>query len=51
MRGHLCSYAGWTYGAIWLVKSYFVPYLIVNMWLVLITDLQHTGEHEEDLLE
>lgn len=39
--GLLC-YAGATMGAAWLVKSYVVPYLVVNMWLVLITDLQHT---------
>jgi len=26
----------------WLVKSYIIPYLFVNMWLVIITELQHT---------
>merc|ERR1712153_287914 len=25
-----------------LAKVYFIPYLVVNMWLVMITDLQHT---------
>jgi omega-6 fatty acid desaturase (delta-12 desaturase) len=30
------------FGLAWLVKQYLVPYLIVNMWLVMITDLQHT---------
>eukprot|EP00210_Caulerpa_lentillifera_P000723 g700.t1 len=29
---------GWS----WLLKTYFIPYLIVNFWLVLITLLQHT---------
>ena len=28
----------------WLVRVYVIPYLIVNMWLVLITDLQHTDK-------
>ncbi len=27
---------------VWLAKVYLVPYLFVNMWLVMITDLQHT---------
>ncbi|EDQ86615.1 uncharacterized protein MONBRDRAFT_38302 [Monosiga brevicollis MX1] len=35
-------YAGQTAGWGWLFKSYFVPYIIVNFWLVLITHLQHT---------
>jgi omega-6 fatty acid desaturase (delta-12 desaturase) len=35
-------YAANTMGIGWLTKTYIVPYLIVNMWLVLITDLQHT---------
>ena len=26
----------------WLVKTYVVPYMIVNFWLVFITLLQHT---------
>ena len=26
----------------WLVKVYVIPYLIVNFWLVFITDLQHS---------
>lgn len=29
---------GWA----WLVKTYVVPYMIVNFWLVFITLLQHT---------
>ena len=33
---------GSTMGLWWLCKVYVVPYLVVNMWLVLITDLQHT---------
>ena len=33
---------GYFYGALWLVKVYLVPYLMVNAWLVLITNLQHT---------
>lgn len=33
---------GSTYGWLWLAKIYLGPLLIVNMWLVLITDLQHT---------
>lgn len=36
------SVLGRTMGWAWLVKTYVVPYLIVNMWLVLITLLQHT---------
>lgn len=36
------GYLGRTYGGAWLVKTYVVPYLIVNMWLVVITLLQHT---------
>lgn len=34
--------AGNTWGWLWLLKSYGVPYLIVNFWLVMITLLQHT---------
>ena len=34
--------AGQTWGWGWLVKTYVVPYLIVNFWLVMITLLQHT---------
>jgi len=30
------------FGTDWLVKTYVVPYLLVNMWLVMITLLQHT---------
>jgi fatty acid desaturase len=43
--------AGLTFGWAWLVKSYVVPYLIVNFWLVTITFLQHTHPnlpHYED---
>ena len=29
-------------GYAWLARTYFVPYLIVNFWLVMITLLQHT---------
>ena len=35
-------YLGYVQGFLWLVKVYVIPYLIVNFWLVLITDLQHT---------
>lgn len=34
--------AGQLWGWTWLLKTYFVPYLIVNFWLVTITLLQHT---------
>jgi len=34
--------AGQTWGWVWLAKSYIVPYLVVNFWLVTITMLQHT---------
>lgn len=34
--------AGSTWGWVWLLKTYGVPYLIVNFWLVMITLLQHT---------
>jgi len=36
------AYLGVNFGWMWLAKVYFVPYLVVNMWLVMITDLQHT---------
>ncbi len=36
------AYFAATHGVASLVCIYVVPYLIVNMWLVLITDLQHT---------
>ena len=29
----------------WMVRTYIVPYLIVNCWLVMITLLQHTHPH------
>jgi len=38
----LLWWAGMAFGIGWVVKVYVVPYLIVNLWLVLITDLQHT---------
>lgn len=37
-------YIIYTYhGFVFLLKLYFVPYLVVNAWLVLITKLQHTS--------
>lgn len=30
------------FGAAWVAKTYGVPYMIVNFWLVMITLLQHT---------
>ncbi|KAI8838674.1 delta-12-fatty acid desaturase [Chytridium lagenaria] len=38
----LLSYAASIYGLLAVVKYYVVPYLWVNMWLVMITFLQHT---------
>ncbi len=35
-----------TMGWAWLAKTYIVPYLIVNFWLVTITMLQHTHPGE-----
>ncbi|CAN8072205.1 unnamed protein product [Agarophyton chilense] len=35
-------YAMYCFGAVAVVKYYFIPYMIVNMWLVLITYLQHS---------
>lgn len=40
--GYGLAAAGNTWGWTWLVKTYFIPYLIVNFWLVTITMLQHT---------
>lgn len=34
--------AGSTWGWMWLLKTYGIPYLLVNFWLVMITLLQHT---------
>lgn len=31
-----------SFGWLWLVKVYVMPYLVVNHWLVIITMLQHT---------
>ena len=36
------AHLAFAYGFVWLFKVYVVPYLLVNFWLVLITDLQHT---------
>jgi hypothetical protein len=33
---------GRAWGWEWLVKTYVLPYLVVNFWLVMITLLQHT---------
>eukprot|EP00056_Hartaetosiga_gracilis_P019395 m.13906 g.13906 ORF g.13906 m.13906 type:complete len:162 (-) comp7668_c0_seq2:167-652(-) len=33
---------GHVMGSMWVVKVYVLPYLWVNLWLVLITHLQHT---------
>ncbi|KNE56023.1 hypothetical protein AMAG_01866 [Allomyces macrogynus ATCC 38327] len=38
----LLGYAGSVFGAAAVVKFYLIPYLFVNMWLVIITFLQHT---------
>jgi len=40
----LLGYVGWMNGFAWLFYVYGVPYLIVNLFLVLITYLQHTDE-------
>ncbi|KAJ3033091.1 Delta(12)-fatty-acid desaturase [Rhizophlyctis rosea] len=34
--------AGYTFGSLAVIKYYVIPYFFVNMWLVLITYLQHT---------
>ena len=39
--GYGLAAAGNTWGWAWLTKTYFIPYLIVNFWLVTITLLQH----------
>ena len=36
------GFLGHSFGWLWLVRSYVIPYLIVNFWLVMITLLQHT---------
>ena len=36
------AHLAFAYGFIWLFKVYVVLYFLVNFWLVLITDLQHT---------
>lgn len=36
------TYLGYTNGFSWLVCFYVMPYMFVNMWLVMYTDLQHT---------
>lgn len=40
--GWALASAGRTWGWVWLLKTYFIPYLVVNFWLVTITLLQHT---------
>lgn len=35
-------HAGTVRGCAWLAKTYVMPYLVVNAWLVCYTDLQHT---------
>jgi len=47
------GYLSYNYGFVWFLKTYGIPYLITNLFLVLITFLQHTdpalphysGEH------
>jgi len=39
--GFLC-YLSYTFSFLTIIKFYGIPYLIVNLWLVLITFLQHT---------
>lgn len=39
----LLSWAGYVYGTPAVFVLYVLPYLVVNMWLVLITKLQHTN--------
>lgn len=34
--------AGQVWGSMWMIKVYVIPYLVVNFWLVTITNLQHT---------
>jgi hypothetical protein len=41
-----CPQLAASFGWAWLVKTYVVPYLIVNAWLVTITLLQHTHPGE-----
>jgi len=36
------GYLSYQFGFLWFLKIYFVPYLVVNLFLVLITFLQHT---------
>ncbi|CAG8457187.1 4530_t:CDS:2 [Ambispora gerdemannii] len=36
------TYLSFTFSLLTIVKFYFIPYLIVNHWLVMITFLQHT---------
>jgi omega-6 fatty acid desaturase (delta-12 desaturase) len=36
------AHVGNSFGWVWLLKTYGIPYLIVNFWLVMITLLQHT---------
>lgn len=36
------GYLAYVNSTFWLLKVYIIPYLIVNFWLVVITDLQHS---------
>lgn len=36
------GWLGRSLGWVWLIKTYVIPYLLVNHWLVMITLLQHT---------
>lgn len=36
------GYLAYVNSTFWLLKVYIIPYLIVNFWLVFITDLQHS---------
>lgn len=38
------AYVSHLKGFAWVMKMYGIPYLFVNMWLVLITELQHTDK-------
>jgi len=40
--GSVLAVAGYIWGSLAVLKYYVVPYMFVNMWLVMITYLQHT---------
>lgn len=42
LAAYLFVFCSWRFGFVTVLKYYFVPYLFVNMWLVLITYLQHS---------